>query len=219
MLSELKFTLIADGSSDKTLISIIKWLLDDLYPEMPSNGAFADFRHLRNPPKKSEVAAQIKLASKFYPFDILFYHRDAESKESGILKIRTNEILNGVKKEVSSKVVSVIPITMMETWLLIDQEAIKKAAGNRNYSGTIPLPPVKSLETITNPKDQLHRTLKQVSGLKGRNLKKFNVHQAVHFVAENIEDFSPLRNTSAFKAFEDDLKKKIKILKDETANE
>lgn len=72
MLSELKFTLIADGSSDKTLISIIKWLLDDLYPEMPSNGSFADFRHLTKPPKKSEVAAQIKLASQFYPYDILF---------------------------------------------------------------------------------------------------------------------------------------------------
>ncbi len=40
---ELKFTLIGDGTSDKVLINIIKWLLDDLYPTIPIRIEFADF--------------------------------------------------------------------------------------------------------------------------------------------------------------------------------
>jgi len=35
---------------------------------------------------------------------------------------------------------------MMEVWLLINKDAIKKAASNRNYSGEINLPAVKNLE-------------------------------------------------------------------------
>jgi hypothetical protein len=55
----------------------------------------------------------------------------------------------------------------------------------------------------------LHDLLKKASGLKGRNLKRFNVDKAVHLVVENIEDFSPLRKLEAFKIFETDLKSKM----------
>ncbi len=50
-MKDLKYTLIADGSSDKTLLRIIKWVLDDLYPKLPNQGVFADFRGLPDPPK------------------------------------------------------------------------------------------------------------------------------------------------------------------------
>lgn len=98
---------------------------------------------------------------------------------------------------------------MMETWLLIDEVAIKKAAGNRNFRGVINLPSLRALEKESQPKELLHALLREVSGKKGRVLKKFNVDKAVHLVAENIEDFTPLRNLVAFKAFEDDLKKVV----------
>jgi hypothetical protein len=93
----------------------------------------------------------------------------------------------------------------METWLMIDPEAIKKAAGNRNYKAKIELPLLKNLEKENQPKVTLHELLRVASGLKSRNLKKFNTEKAVHLVAENIEDFSQLRNLVAFKAFETDL--------------
>ena len=93
----------------------------------------------------------------------------------------------------------------MEAWLLIDIEAIKKAAVNRNYPGPINFPPINNLEKENQPKNILHDLLKEASGLKSRNLKKFNPDKAVHLVAENIEDFSPLRNLNAFQAFERNL--------------
>jgi len=100
---------------------------------------------------------------------------------------------------------------MIETWLLINTDAIKKAAGNRNYKDNINLPAIKRLESIPNPKETLHELLKKTSGLKGRRLKNFNVHYAVHLVAENIKDYSPLRDLTAFKEFEKDLKEAVEI--------
>jgi hypothetical protein len=97
----------------------------------------------------------------------------------------------------------------MESWLLFDIEAIKKAAGNRNYKGNIILPQINKIEKENQPKDYLHKILKEVSGAKGRNLNRLNIDKAVHLVVDNIDDFSPLRNLEAFKIFEKDLKDKI----------
>jgi len=94
-MTQLKYTLLTDGSSDKTLLNIIKWLLDDLYPQLSCDGSFADFRHIPNPPQIGDV-----------------------------------------------------------------------------------------VQRVIN----------------------FNVHYAVHLVAENIKDYSPLRELSAFREFEKDLK-------------
>lgn len=203
-MRDLKYTLIADGSSDKTLIRIIKWLLDDLYPRLPNHGVFADFRGLPDPPKT--LKDKFKAAQTYYPFDIIFIHRDAESTNSDAIKLRLNEIEKEIGTTNFKNTVCLIPVKMMETWLLINKEAINKAAGNRNYSGEINLPPTKKLEKESHPKKLLHELLTDASGLKGRNLKKFNVNKAVHLVSENIRDFSKLRELNAFTIFEENLK-------------
>ncbi len=205
-MGTLKYTLISDGSSDKTLLRIIRWSLLDLYPELSCKGSFADFRYLKNPPQTGDIVERVKKANEYYPFDILFYHRDAETTDKNIIKKRKEEVFGCIASEPASNIVCVVPITMMETWLLIDREAIKKAAGNRNYAGEIDLPALSKLESVKDPKTKLHHILETTSGLKGRRLKTFNVHSAVHLVAENIKDFSPLRELAAFREFENDLK-------------
>lgn len=202
-MKDLKYTLIADGSSDKTLIRIIKWLLDDLYPKLPNQGIFADFRGLPDPPKT--LHDKFKAAQTYYPFDIVFIHRDAESTNTDSIKLRLNEIEKEIGETNFKNTVCLIPVKMMETWLLIDKDAIKRAAGNRNHSGEINLPTTKKLEKESQPKKLLHDLLIDASGLKGRNLKKFNVNKAVHLVSENISDFSQLRELVAFNIFETNL--------------
>jgi hypothetical protein len=208
----INYTLIADGSSDKALMSIIKWILDDLYPKIPNKGSFADFRMLQNPPKKNDVKNQVRYAQHYYPFDILFYHRDAESINNEIINLRIGEIKEQLEDVFHSKIICIVPIIMMESWLLLDETAIKKAAGNKNYKDKIDLPSVKTIETIKDPKLLLHNLLTKVSGLKSRQLKNFNVNKAVHLVAENILDFSSLRKLKAFNKFELDLKSTINEL-------
>jgi len=177
--------------------------LDNLYPTLPNEGSFADFRFLPNPPKG--LNEKVKTAMNYYPFNVVFIHRDAETTNPTIIEQRHTEIFDELDDELYPKIVCVIPIKMMETWLMIDPEAIKKAAGNRNYKAKIELPLLKNLEKENQPKVTLHELLRVASGLKSRNLKKFNTEKAVHLVAENIEDFSQLRNLVAFKAFETDL--------------
>ena len=203
-MKEIRYTLLSDGSSDQVLLNIIKWLLDDLFPTQPFIGASGDLRRLPNPPKAGDVHNRILFADYYYPFDVLFYHRDAESTDSKRLGQRKKEIEAKVDAIFKDKVVCIIPIKLMEAWLLFDEEAIKKAAGNRNYPMAITLPSIAKLEGIQQPKEMLHTTLKEVSGTKSRNLKNFNVGAAVHRVGENIEDYSPLRSLVAFKEFEQD---------------
>lgn len=202
---ELKYTLIADGSSDKTLLSIIKWSLDNLYPKLAIDGVFADFRFLPNPPKT--LREKVHAAQKNYPHDVVFIHRDAESINNKIIEQRFAEIKSEIGDTEFKRTVCIIPIKMMEAWLLIDKNAIKIAASNRNFKGEIKLPLIKVLEKENQPKIILHDLLRESSGLKGRNLKKFNADKAVHLVADYIEDFSPLRNLHAFQEFEKNLKK------------
>lgn len=212
-MEELKYTLITDGSSDIALMNIIKWLLDDLYPKLSNNGKYADFSNLRTPPKKNEVLKRINHAKEYYPFDILIYHRDAEATNIDIIEQRILEIKDHVPENSDDSIVCVIPMKMMETWLLISSDALKKAAGNRNYKENINLPNINRLESNQDPKTLLHTKLKECSGLKTRRLDKFNTHQAVHLVAEYIEDYSPLRELYSFSKFENDLKLEVdKIL-------
>lgn len=209
-MKKLKYTLITDGSSDKTLLHIIKWSLDNLFPKLPNEGFYADYRNLPNPPKR--IKDKVKIAKEQYPFDILFIHRDAEKTDNKIINQRISEIKKGLDSNDIEKIVCIIPIKMMESWLLFDVEAIKKAAGNRKYRDKLALPSIEKIENEKQPKILLHKLLKQACGLNGRNLKRFNIDKAVHLVAENIQDYSPLRKLKAYNIFENNLKNKINML-------
>lgn len=90
----------------------------------------------------------------------------------------------------------------MESLLLLRCRSNKKAAGNRHYKGILGLPQTKRIEQEKQPKELLHQLLRTVSGLKGRNLSRFNPHFATHLVVDNITDFSPLRMLKALQMFE-----------------
>ena len=203
-MKDLKYVLIADGSSDRIFQSIIDWTIDQHYPQLPKKGHWVDLRAI--PCKTDKISEKIEWALKLYPADIIFYHRDAETTDILALKQRKNEIQCGIKDEnIIHRTICIVPIKMMETWLLFDAEAIKKAAGNRNYKGVLELPRIQHLEQEKQPKKLLYGLLKKASGLKGRNLIKFNPSYATHLVADNISDFAPLRHLKAFEEFESDL--------------
>lgn len=205
----LHYTLVSDGSSDSTLLSVIDWLLNDLYPNLPIKGEYADFRGLNQRTSLSDVKKRILCAKAYYPFDICVYHRDAEKNDINQVHTRRNEILSQLEEPDRENIVCLVPVRMMETWFLTDELAIRKAASNPNGKVKLKLPKLNKLETISDSKDVLHNLLKCATGNKNRHLKHFNVEQAVHYVAENTEDYSKLRSLNAFKIFEEDLKEKV----------
>ncbi len=94
---------------------------------------------------------------------------------------------------------------MQEAWLLLDETAIRTAAGNPHGRCLLELPPVKDLESLPNPKAVLHELLRQASELHGRRLKSFSAFKQVQRVGEFTNDFIPLRTLSAFAALEEEL--------------
>lgn len=210
-MSRLCFTLISDGSSDKSLIPIIHWLLSQHYPNRPLDGEWADLARLPSPPQN--LAQKIVKGCQLYPCDILFIHRDAE-KESH--DVRVDEIQHAVEdaqeilvakstQPLLPRYACVIPIRMSEAWLLFDIDCIRKAAANPNGKISLHLPSLNRLESLPDPKKILHELLCSASGLNGRNLKKFRPQSSVHRLAEYIDDFSPLRKLPAFQALEEEV--------------
>ncbi len=204
-MTEFRYTLISDGSSDRTLNPILTWLLRENGMKQLIQPQWADLRQLSQPPKT--LYDKIQMGLELYPCDLLFVHRDAENDLPESRKQEIADALSYITERPPA--ICIIPIRMMEAWLLFNEKAIRSAADNPNGQNKLELPPLKQTEFIHNPKAALHERLKLASGLKGRRLEKFRPHHRVHRVAELIDDFSPLRNLRAFQALEYDIRATI----------
>jgi hypothetical protein len=203
-MMELRYTLLSDGSSDRALIPILNWLLQVHLNDCAIQPQWADLRRL-DKSLRNTFEKRIRLSFDLYPCDLLFIHRDAEREPH---EARINEILATVSQVatlISIPTVCVVPVRMTEAWLLFDIAALRKAAANPNGKNPLPLPDIKRLEHEPDPKNVLHATLRQASGLSNRRLKQFSASDCTHRVAELINDFSPLCILPAFVALESEL--------------
>jgi hypothetical protein len=202
-MNNLRYTLLSDGSSDARLLPILDWLLNENGVTLPIRSAWADLGQLRLP-KKPSLSDKIRISLEYYPCELLFVHRDAESQSR---EMRIAEIESAISTiALSPPVVCVIPVRMIEAWLLIDEGAIKSAAGNRHYTGNMLLPDISQLERLPDPKEILHDLLKQACDLNRRRLRRYPVHQYARRVSQYIHDFSALRRLSAFNALENEIR-------------
>ena len=206
-MKEFRYTFVTEGSSDKALMPILTWLLRENGIQTAIQPEWADLGEVRFN-EKVNLAAKIRESIRLYPCDLLFVHRDADtfSREK-----RKKEILEAVRIAGNDilvpSAVCVVPIRMQEAWLLIDEEAIRYAAGNGNGRHKLDMPPIHKLESLADPKSLLHDLLRVASGSKGRRLQRFNSNQAhvVQRITYYLEDFSILRNLPAFAALEAEL--------------
>ncbi len=217
-MKELRYILLADGSSDQALMPILTWLLREHGVEAIQQ-EWADLGRLRLP-RKPELADKIRRILDYYDFDyrldLLFIHRDAEKEPR---EKRVQEINTAIAKlEKPPRYVCVIPVKMQEAWLLFDEPAIRQAAGNPSGRQPIKLPLPKEIEDKPNPKEILHELLRDVSGLGGQKLKKFEPTKAAKRVTELITDFSPLRSLSAFQMLEQEIAVAIRHLETRKLN-
>ena len=201
-MKELRCTLLTDGPTDRALRPILQWVLRQQVP-FGVNLEWADLRRLPRPPK--DLAQKVERAVDLFPCDLLFVHRDAEGEPR---ERRVEEIETALAKVDSwdrGRTVAVVPARMTEAWLLIDEAALRSAAGNPRGSVPLSMPAVQQLEGLPDPKGMLNDLLRIATDLPTRRLHRFNVSQAVHRLAWDIQDYSPLRELSAFRALEQDV--------------
>lgn len=194
-MEKLAFTLLADGSSDAVLMEPIAWLLQQ-HLSIPIIGTWADLGRLPTPPK--DLRSRIVTALDLYPCDILFVHRDAEGEPH---ERRVAEIA-AASTGLASRSVPVVPVRMQEAWLLIDERALRRAAGNPNGRIEIQMPAIDRLEDIRDPKQMLHELLITASEKTGRRRQKLNLGRLALRLGELIEDFAPLQRLHAFRELE-----------------
>lgn len=209
-MKELVYTLLSDGSSDKALMPILTWLLRENQVNCAIQPQWADLRRLREVPKT--LSPRIIKSLELYPCHILFIHRDAEREPRKNRVIEIEKALEEVRKSVMVPVhVCVIPVRMLEAWLLFDNTRLREAADNPRGRQTLQLPNIHTVEQLPDPKEILYQLLREASGLSGRRLDKFSVNERVHRLADLIDNFSPLRALSAFQELESEIQQVVEI--------
>ena len=149
-MSEITYTLLSDGTSDKALLPIIECPLHQHFPDLIVQRQWADLSRLPKPPKT--LTKRIEKAILFYPCDCIFVHRDAEKQSLLERQYEIEDAWRRVSKEIITRtMVGVIPVRMTEAWLLIDEQAIRTASGNPSGRQAINLPSIRSLETLPDP--------------------------------------------------------------------
>lgn len=206
-MNNLRYTLLSDGSSDRALMPILKWLLQVHLPNCSIQEEWADLRRV-NKTQRDSFEKRIKLSVELYPCDLLFIHRDAEKEPRQNRVVEIQKALQSINLT-DPPTVCVIPVHMTEAWLLFDAIAIRKAASNPNGSVSLKLPNLKQLENNPDPKQILYGLLRDASELNNRRLRAFPVSEQVSRVADLIDDFQPLRALPAFNALETELKQVI----------
>lgn len=187
-MKELRYTLLADGGSDKTLMPIIDWLLKSRLKKISYSGNFYA------PPHGGGLSKRVRQALIYYPCNLLFVHRDAEKID---YELRVKEIDRELVN-LKNTYVAIVPVRMTEAWLLSSESAIREAANNPNGKENLGLPPSNKWDKIPDPKAVLFDALKTATGLSGRRLEKFHIDSARQRVAQLTSDFSGLACLPAF---------------------
>ncbi|WP_259754261.1 DUF4276 family protein [Pseudomonas sp. GCEP-101] len=198
---KINFILTGEGTSDLRLVDHIETILiNEGFSEV--SGEAPDLR-LFEPPIGNSVRDKLVTLAKNYPSaDVFFVHRDADS--AGLIA-REREILDSAQNIISAeKIIPVIPVTMLETWLLADTQALKRVAGNQSFRGNIePLSRNRNLETIANSKQILLEVLCLISETEGARLRKFkNRFQDMRArLTYDLDPDGPVNNLDSYRNF------------------
>jgi len=188
--------LYAEGKTDYDfLLPLLERLLDDLlakhYPgqstELPSPLPLgAD----EEPGKGREERIAAAIQQSHETCQIFVIHADADGDA---IRARNERVEPGVRRGLAGlanvAAAACIPIQMIEAWMLVDDEVLRRLGGD---APELPLDP----ERVRYPKQDLDRILDAK-----RRGRRPNVYQ---FVGENVR-LPALRRLPGFRAFEEEL--------------
>jgi len=193
----LSYVLIAEGSSDRALLPFINQCIRKKY-QKDLNPIFAIFNSIA--PKPRTILDKLKAAHALYPSANLFIiHRDSDNAGHNN---REDEIVQAASKiHHCTPYIPIIPTTMTEAWLLVDERAIYKAVNNPNGTIKLSLPRINAIEKIKDPKNLLFDLFRQASGLTARRRSSLDLFECRQICAKNVTAFDRLENLGSFQKF------------------
>ncbi|WP_321926863.1 hypothetical protein [Paraburkholderia guartelaensis] len=198
---KIRFILTGEGTSDLNLVDHIESVLvEEGFSEV--SGEAPDLSLFQRPVGRT-VREKLEALLKHYPnVDVIFVHRDADN--AGIAQ-REQEIVAAADGLVAAdRVIPVIPVTQLETWLLTDREAIKRIAGNAGYRGRLEcIPAIRRLEDVHDAKGLLLEALCEASETQGARLKKFKnrFFEMRARLAFDLDTSGPVRDLPSYQRF------------------
>jgi hypothetical protein len=189
---------ICEGSSDLPLADIVEYLYAERGRELQLSRP--DYATLRGVGRdvRSKLVAGAQLMDG--PFNLAVVHRDADQAGWQARRAEIEDAL--ATSEIECGLTPVIPITMTEAWLLLDEQEIRVVAGNPNGRAPISLPKRHEVEGIADPKALLRECLLQAASMRGRRRetvsKRFPQHRAQ--LLERLDIHGPVTGLSSWQS-------------------
>ena len=169
----IRFVLLCEGTSDRPLVAHLRRLLSSCGATEAVGSAIPlssipDHRYHRGSTLARKVQTALAAESEF---DLLFVHRDANSVGYEARFRGISEAMGIVGRSIDW--ISIIPGRATEAWLLLDEDAIRRAAGNPRGRQPLHLSRPAQVEGVSDPKSALRDALATASGHTGNRLKRF----------------------------------------------
>lgn len=197
-----QFLLLAEGSTDLGLQKPLEDLLieagfDSVFPV----GAYAMHGTVAT---KLEWAIQTDISA-----DIIFVHRDADNRPRSD---RVDEVARAAESvewhdDPRPLVIPVVPVTMTEAWLLLDETAIRLVCGASTSGEALNLPKTSEIERRRDPKAILKKAFQDISPRRrGRRLPEEDFAAWRGRLLERLDIHGPVTQLSAWQALEADVR-------------
>ena len=193
----MRILLVCEGSSDVALLPHIQKLIAQHTRSEPDGASWHQGRRLAD-----KIRDGLQRRGEY---DLLFVHRDADNAGAAA---RYGEISAAVASvEYAGPRVGIVPVRMMESWLLLDEAAIRRAAGNPLGETPIALPPPGRIEQISDPKAMLETALLQARGNRGRRRRKDrqDLPRLRRQLLQRLPPGKPLEHAPSWARFRDDI--------------
>ncbi len=208
---KISFVLTGEGSSDLNLVDHIEGILIELGFEEAS-GQVPDLGALPRPIGHA-VQEKLKVLVELYPnTNIIFVHRDADNTGYDARREEISKASADITDTI--KVIPIIPVKELETWLLADESSIKSVAGNPDYRGSLDMVPApRNLETLADAKGVLLAALCEASETQGGRLRKFKKRfsEMRARLVYDLDPNGPVRTLQSYAKFREALEEYSRI--------
>lgn len=208
----IRIVFLREGTSDSGIVSHIEAIAADLDLDVTVTDPELD--RLPRPPGLAVEAKLRAVLDVGGTYDLIVVHRDAENQG---VDARVGEIADAVAAVAESiPHVPVVPVRMTETWLLTNEDELRRVAGNPRGRIPLDLPPIGALERVADPKELLREALVRASGVSGRRLdqvrKRFSQHRRQ--LLERLDRSGPVSRLQSWQHFVTGVENGLKSARD-----
>lgn len=209
----------AEGPTDiRFMKSIIKRTFDEIAFECDKDIEILDIHEIRVPKGKfvETMLSASKKGIEKYSISVLCIHADADGKDIGqVMEYSFTPFLKCLSQQNDSEyckvIIPIIPIRMMEAWMLADKELLKKKINALNLPDST-LGIEKKPETYSNPKALIEEAIRIANaGKTKRRRYAIGIAELYEDIGLSIE-LEALRQLPSFKHFEEGVRNAFKQL-------